>query len=61
VAHTCYPSYSRGRDQEDHGSKPTTGKSFERPYLGKKPITHTQNGWQSGSGCKSACLANVRP
>jgi hypothetical protein len=22
VTHTCNPSYSRGRDQEDHGSKP---------------------------------------
>jgi hypothetical protein len=22
VAHTCHPNYSRGRDQEDHDSKP---------------------------------------
>jgi hypothetical protein len=26
VAHTYNPSYSRGRDQEDHGSKPAPGK-----------------------------------
>jgi hypothetical protein len=26
VAHTYNPSYSGGRDQEDHGSKPALGK-----------------------------------
>jgi hypothetical protein len=26
VAHTYNPSYSGGRDQEAHGSKPTLGK-----------------------------------
>jgi hypothetical protein len=26
VAHTCNPSYSGGRDQEDHGLKPALGK-----------------------------------
>jgi hypothetical protein len=26
VAHACNPSYSGGRDQEDHGSKPAPGK-----------------------------------
>jgi hypothetical protein len=25
VAHACYPSYSGGRDQEDHGSKAASG------------------------------------
>jgi hypothetical protein len=33
VAHTCNPSHSVGRDQEDQGSKPTPGKKFMRPYL----------------------------
>jgi hypothetical protein len=33
VAHTCNPSYSGSRYQEDHGSKPTLGKQFMRPYL----------------------------
>jgi hypothetical protein len=27
VAHTCNLSYSGGRDQEDHGSKPTHANS----------------------------------
>jgi hypothetical protein len=26
VAHACNPSYSGGRDQEDHDSKPPLGK-----------------------------------
>jgi hypothetical protein len=26
VAHTCNPSYSGGRDQEDQGSKPALGR-----------------------------------
>jgi hypothetical protein len=28
VAHTCNPSCSRGRDQEDHGSEPTWANSL---------------------------------
>jgi hypothetical protein len=35
VAHTCDPSYSGGRDQEDCGLKPTRAKEFTRPYLEK--------------------------
>jgi hypothetical protein len=27
--HACNPSYSGGRDQEDHGSKPARGNSSE--------------------------------
>jgi hypothetical protein len=30
---TCYPSYSRGRDKEDHGSKPT--QASQDPILKK--------------------------
>jgi hypothetical protein len=33
VAHTCNPSYSGGRDQEDHSSKPVQAKRFVRLYL----------------------------
>jgi hypothetical protein len=33
---SCNPSYSDGRDQEDHSSKPALGKQFERPYLEKQ-------------------------
>jgi hypothetical protein len=35
VAHTCNPSYSGGRDQEDRGLKPAQAQ-FMRPYLEKK-------------------------
>jgi hypothetical protein len=28
MAHTCNPSYPGGRDQEDHGSKPTRANSW---------------------------------
>jgi hypothetical protein len=35
LAHACNPSYSGGRDQEDHGSKPAPGKWFVRAYLEK--------------------------
>jgi hypothetical protein len=38
VAHTCNPSYSRGRDQEHHGSKPAQANSF-RDCIQKKPTT----------------------
>jgi hypothetical protein len=38
VPHACNPSYSRGRDQEDHGSKPALGKKFTKPYL-KRPFS----------------------
>jgi hypothetical protein len=36
VAHACNPSYSGGRDQKDHSSKPAWAKQFPRTYL-KKP------------------------
>jgi hypothetical protein len=36
VAHTCNPTYSGGRDQEDHGSKPAWANSLRDPIL-KKP------------------------
>jgi hypothetical protein len=38
VAHTCHPSYSGGRDQEDCSSKPAQANSSVRPYL-EKPFT----------------------
>jgi hypothetical protein len=31
VAHTCDPSYSGGRDQEDYGSKPAQANSSRDP------------------------------
>jgi hypothetical protein len=38
VAHTCNPSYSGGRDQEDHSSKPAQANSSQDP-ISKIPIT----------------------
>jgi hypothetical protein len=39
VAHTCNPSYSGGRDQENlAGLKPARANSSVRPYL-EKPFT----------------------
>jgi hypothetical protein len=45
----CNPSYSGGRDQEDHGSKPAQENSSWDP-ISKKP--NTKNGWWSGSRCR---------
>jgi hypothetical protein len=35
VAHTCNPTYSKGRDQVDGSSKPAWENSSTRPYLEK--------------------------
>jgi hypothetical protein len=43
VAHTCNPSYSGGRDQEDRGSTPTQINSSQDPLL-KKPCTKRAGG-----------------
>jgi hypothetical protein len=45
VAHTCNPSYSAGRDQEDRGSKLALGKWFARPYLEKKKTSRELVEW----------------
>jgi hypothetical protein len=37
VAHTCNPSYLRGRDQEDGHLKPAQAKSLGDPVLKKYP------------------------
>jgi hypothetical protein len=46
VVHTCNPSYSRSRDQENQGSKPAHANSSQDAIL-KIPIT--EKGWWSGS------------
>jgi hypothetical protein len=46
VTHTCNPSYSGGRDQEDHSSKPAWANSAW-DLVSKKPITI--KGSRSGS------------
>jgi hypothetical protein len=49
VAHTCNPNYSRGRDQEDCGSKPTQANSSQDP-ISKVPITKRAGGVAPGKG-----------
>jgi hypothetical protein len=44
VAHSCNPSYSGGRDQEDHGSKIALANGLQDPIL-KKPITKKAGEW----------------
>jgi hypothetical protein len=46
LAHSCNSSYSRGRDQEDHGSKPAWANSSQDPMLKN---TVTNKGWWCGS------------
>jgi hypothetical protein len=41
VAHTYYPSYSGGRDQEDQGSKPAWANS-SRDLVSKKKKKNTK-------------------
>jgi hypothetical protein len=47
VAHTCNPSYSGGRDQEDHGSKSALSNWFGKAYLGKKKKSQKRAGRMS--------------
>jgi hypothetical protein len=49
VAHACNPSYSGGRDQEDHVLKPAWANNSQDP-ISKKPIT--KKGYWSGSRCR---------
>jgi hypothetical protein len=50
-AHTCNPSYSGGRHQEDHSSKPAQANSLPDPISKKK--TFTKKGWWCDSKCRS--------
>jgi hypothetical protein len=60
VAHTCNPSYSGGRDQEDHGWKPPGQIVFETLTQRKKKKNHHhhhQKSWWNGSRCRPECKA----
>jgi hypothetical protein len=46
VAHACNPSYSGGKDQEDHGLRPAQA-NISRDPISKNPIT--KQGWYYGS------------
>jgi hypothetical protein len=43
VAHTCNPSYSGDRDQEDHGLKSAWANSLQDPIL--KHPSQKKGGW----------------
>jgi hypothetical protein len=49
VAHACNPSYSGGRDQEDHSSKPAWANSLGDARL-KTPITKRAGEVTQGEG-----------
>jgi hypothetical protein len=50
VAHTCNPSYSGSRDQEDHGSLPDQANSLQDPILRKYPTQKRTCGVAQGVG-----------
>jgi hypothetical protein len=59
MAHTYNPSYSGGKDQEDHSWKPAQANHLRDP-ISKKSISHTHthththtHDWQSDSNCKA--------
>jgi hypothetical protein len=53
VAHTCNPSFSGGRDQEDLGSKPAGANSSQDP-ISKIPNTKGAGGVAQGVGPSSS-------
>jgi hypothetical protein len=59
VAHVCNPSYSGGRDQEDHGSKPALTNSPRNLILKKKKIT--KKDWWSGFRYRPGVQVPVTP
>jgi hypothetical protein len=56
VAHTCNPSYSGGRDQEECGSKTAWANSLPDPISNKFII---KEGWCSGSRCRACVQTSV--
>jgi hypothetical protein len=50
MAHTCNPSYSGGRDQEESGSKPALANSSERPPSQKNLHKKRASGVAQGIG-----------
>jgi hypothetical protein len=50
VAHSCNPSYSEDRDQEDRGSKPAQANHSMRPCLKKTLHKNRAGGVAQGKG-----------
>jgi hypothetical protein len=57
VAHTCNPSYSGGRDQEDHGSK-TAQADSSQDLISKKPSQKKRRGREKKQTYR-ACMLSV--
>jgi hypothetical protein len=57
VGYVYNPSYSGGRDQQNHGSKPAQAKCSQDPIL--KNNQHKQ-GLAEGLKWWSTCLASIR-
>jgi hypothetical protein len=53
VAHTCNPSYSGGRDQEDQGLRPTRANNSQDPIC---KITRAKMDWRCGSSSRLPAL-----
>jgi hypothetical protein len=60
VADTYNPSYSGGRDQEDHGLKPIQASSSRRPYLEKSFTKKRASGLAQGKGPESSNARTAR-
>jgi hypothetical protein len=58
VAHKYNPSYSGGRDQEDHDLKPAQANSSQDPI---SKIANIKMGSWNSSSWYSPCLAGMRP
>jgi hypothetical protein len=50
MAHTCNPSYSGGRDQEDCGLKAVWANSLQDPISKKNPSQERAGGVAEGEG-----------
>jgi hypothetical protein len=48
LAHACNPSYSRDRNQEDHGLEPARANSSQECISKKKTNTHRAGGVAQG-------------
>jgi hypothetical protein len=53
VAHACDPSYSGGRDQDNHSSKPAWATSLQDPISTNAQHTHKRAGVVQGVGLES--------
>jgi hypothetical protein len=50
LVHACNPSYSGGRDQEDHGQKPAQADSSRDPILKNPSQKYRSGGVVQGEG-----------